>query len=584
MELDALPRQGPHRSGVQKRRYMPGQRRALPLIALAACALCAEAGLNAAPPAVVSITPSPSEWVVDGGSVDTVAVTFDAPCRVPVGAIRARSDRSGPLTPIEIAPVDALTDTITVHLPPVSADRVTLIIDYTIVNAAGEALDGEIDDPGVPTLPSGDGAAGGQAVLQYTVIQGDVNRDGAVDVIDYAVLNSAFGTSDPRADLNGDGIVDQQDQDILLAGFGQRMPAVDPTPPHVVSIEPDAAPLPTLRVLVTFSELMDVTTVTATSMYLNDADGGLLMPSAPPQTVDALEFAFSFTQFSCDRDYAARVAGSAADMGGALLPLEPPHAIEVRDTSPPIIECPALTFVNSTTPDSIPPEDIAAHAELQAVLGSVSAEDECTEPGEIAMSEPLDAPVDGLRLGVNTLTFTATDGAGNTSECETVLIVVPAVPLEGPEGQEGPEGVAGLPGEDGADGIDCWDVNADGVADASEDRNGDGIVDVWDCQGATGPEGAEGQDGAPGEDGAPGPAGADGEQGPPGADGAAGSQGPPGPQGELGTTVVVGQPSSTDRTGAPRVQGPRLCGALGLVPALLLLMLALSSRRSIRRR
>ncbi len=48
-------------------------------------------------------------------------------------------------------------------------------------------------------------------------------------------------------------------------------------------------------------------------------------------------------------------------------------------------------------------------------------------------------------------------------------------------GCEGDDGAPGADGTDGADGISCWDLNANGQADADEDLNGDGVVDAVDC-------------------------------------------------------------------------------------------------------
>ena len=51
--------------------------------------------------------------------------------------------------------------------------------------------------------------------------------------------------------------------------------------------------------------------------------------------------------------------------------------------------------------------------------------------------------------------------------------------------------IQGTAGEVGSNGQDCWDLNANGEEDTSEDRNGDGNVDILDCQGDAG---ADGQD------------------------------------------------------------------------------------------
>jgi hypothetical protein len=62
----------------------------------------------------------------------------------------------------------------------------------------------------------------------------------------------------------------------------------------------------------------------------------------------------------------------------------------------------------------------------------------------------------------------------------------------GEQGPPGPPGANGTDGEDGEDGISCWDLNENGIEDASEDVNGDSVVDVMDCAGPPGPQGDPG--------------------------------------------------------------------------------------------
>ncbi len=54
--------------------------------------------------------------------------------------------------------------------------------------------------------------------------------------------------------------------------------------------------------------------------------------------------------------------------------------------------------------------------------------------------------------------------------------------LGGCSGDDGDDGTPGAPGAAGTDGINCWDLNANGVADPEEDVNDDGVVDVLDCR------------------------------------------------------------------------------------------------------
>ena len=57
--------------------------------------------------------------------------------------------------------------------------------------------------------------------LGTTVLRaGDINDDGAVDILDIAYIGARFGGSDPLADLNGDGEVDILDLVLAASNFG----------------------------------------------------------------------------------------------------------------------------------------------------------------------------------------------------------------------------------------------------------------------------------------------------------------------------------------------------------------------------
>lgn len=66
---------------------------------------------------------------------------------------------------------------------------------------------------------------------------------------------------------------------------------------------------------------------------------------------------------------------------------------------------------------------------------------------------------------------------------------------------------------DAASGLACWDLNGDGIQDASEDINGDQQWNALDCQGPAGNDGIDGVDGVDGMDGAQGPIGPAGPAG-----------------------------------------------------------------------
>jgi octaheme c-type cytochrome (tetrathionate reductase family) len=54
---------------------------------------------------------------------------------------------------------------------------------------------------------------------------------------------------------------------------------------------------------------------------------------------------------------------------------------------------------------------------------------------------------------------------------------------DGKDGKDGTAGLDGTNGTDGTNGLNCWDLNANGVADfPDEDTNDDGVIDVYDCR------------------------------------------------------------------------------------------------------
>jgi hypothetical protein len=54
-----------------------------------------------------------------------------------------------------------------------------------------------------------------------TLLAGDVNGDGAIDILDIAYMGARFDGTDPHADLNADGVVDILDLVLAAVNFGQ---------------------------------------------------------------------------------------------------------------------------------------------------------------------------------------------------------------------------------------------------------------------------------------------------------------------------------------------------------------------------
>lgn len=511
-------------------------------------------------------------------------VQFDSPVIVVDDAISIRTLDLGPIVPVLTLPLGIPTTSISVSFSPISADLATLVLSDSIVNELGEALDGEIASPHTPILPSGNGSVGGSAVFQFTVLQGDVNRDGIVDALDFAKLRAAATNYDPLADLNSDGRIDVADETIVLNGAGVSITKTDHNRPTVVTISPGIVPLPSGEIVVVFNELIDADTVNEQSVSVAGTNGALLRATGPPQTQDGLRFVFPFADVACEQNYDVSVSNAVADISGELLSPPTSHRLFGEDNDPPTLACPLVSYVNSTTPFAITAAEIPGIAAIQAFLRGPTASDTCsTRLGSVTLVSSLDSPTTDLPLGVNTVTFTATDEAGNVQICNSFLIVVPAVPLppiQGPQGatgapgatgatgatggpggngQTGSQGAPGTDGQNGADGTDgvdgasgesCWDLNGNGLADPTEDRNADGVVNVLDCQGEPGPEGPSGQDGTTGSDGSNGTDGTNGTDPP---------AGDPIPN-DTGTTTPI-------------------CGALGMINLLFMLSALVSLRR-----
>ncbi len=488
----------------------------------------------AAPPTIIAVEPPPSEWIVNEQPLSQLTLTFDQEVDLPSDAVIARTLGGGSL-PVSLDSLPGVpTTAVVISIPAISADRLTLVVDFSIINMDGVALDGEVQAPHDPTFPTGDGRQGGAAVFQFTVLQGDVNRDGVVDILDHTALGAVLGTCegepdyDPHADLDASGCVDDADAAILISAFGTRVPSTDGAPPTVALIAPTSLPLPEDQLVVTFDELIDPETIARTTVYGVNSNGALIVPTDPPTTVDGRTFVFPMeTQPACQEHYELAISNAVADQSGLLLDQTFLFELDGADQDPPALACPQALYVNSTTLFGIPQDEVPTLPQAAGLLDDIVASDACS-PVNVATS--LDTATEDLPLGVSTIEVTATDAAGNASTCDVTLIVVPAVIAPA-----------------------CWDLNGNGHTDPEEDGNGDGLFDALDCQGATGAEGPTGPPGAAGENGA---AGSSGGPGPPGQNGLEGMPGPAGSQGNTGLAGEDGTDGERGTAGAPGPAGP----------------------------
>ena len=130
-----------------------------------------------------------------------------------------------------------------------------------MTDLAGNALDGEFDNPTDGSDPSsdtyltaGDGAAGGDFHFRFDVLPGDATGDGAVDPNDLASLLAGFARSNrlpAQGEFTGDGRVDRGDLQVLQATLGRSLPAAAPDPNpggfgFFAGFDPFAAMIPTV--------------------------------------------------------------------------------------------------------------------------------------------------------------------------------------------------------------------------------------------------------------------------------------------------------------------------------------------------
>lgn len=121
------------------------------------------------------------------------------------------------------------------------ADQLTLGLNADgaspITDLAGNLLDGEWDNPSSrldnasDTYPSGNGAAGGNFVFNFTILAGDANRDLRVDTADQAIWQANQGAANPTfvmGDFNGDGFVDQLDENLRAQNNGLNLDEATP--------------------------------------------------------------------------------------------------------------------------------------------------------------------------------------------------------------------------------------------------------------------------------------------------------------------------------------------------------------------
>ncbi len=280
-------------------------------------------------PAINEVVPPLGAGVVDQVGLSTVRLTFSEAVTIAPGAIRAWGVASGPI-PLSTSWNAAANELTVTFIPAITAERVTLVVGPGVTGEFGDELDGEVPNPRFPTIPTGDGNAGGVAVFRWDVLQGDANRDGVTNAADAQAVLAALGTCgiepladpdfDANADLNIDGCVNVLDVQILLSGLGGSLPPLDGAAPTIASIsrdngEPLTEDLSDLTIVM--SEPIVADGVVPSCVRMRSLDGQLFLPSSTSLLVDERTIACHFDPpLSSCGDYTVVLASSIIDLSG----------------------------------------------------------------------------------------------------------------------------------------------------------------------------------------------------------------------------------------------------------------------------
>jgi hypothetical protein len=176
----------------------------------------------AGPPKIVQTVPTPGGSVLGSPSPSQLTVWFHTPVNAVDANFSLVGNVSGPQT-ISIVSGANVNPVVINTASQLPADTYTLTVTSGVTAAnSGMALDGEIANPTSPaSLPSGDGVAGGNAVIQFEVtscnlvsdIDNDCDKD-AIDIdlfVDVLLENDTDAGHMTRSDIDGSGTPDGLD-------------------------------------------------------------------------------------------------------------------------------------------------------------------------------------------------------------------------------------------------------------------------------------------------------------------------------------------------------------------------------------
>ncbi|MEI7657895.1 MAG: M1 family aminopeptidase [Phycisphaerae bacterium] len=170
------------------------------------------------PAKVVATSPAPGATLL--AAPPTFTIGYSEPVTVPAGAITVTGP-GGVAVPATHAYDGAAMRSTLSFASPLGAGVYTVRVPATVMTvSSGLGLDGEV---AAGVLPSGDGLAGGDAVVAFTVslppCPADYNADGGVDGGDVESFFRDWEAGEAAADVNADGGVDGGDLSTFFAAW-----------------------------------------------------------------------------------------------------------------------------------------------------------------------------------------------------------------------------------------------------------------------------------------------------------------------------------------------------------------------------
>ena len=289
--------------------------------------------MDLTPPRVMSITPSPSIQVVNQFGISSLQVVFSEPVVLGAASVALYRQSTGIVQDVSMTLGDDSTTLDLSLAEAVKNDRLYLVLRDTIADLAGNELDGEIVDPTSAVPPSGNGRSGGDFVVAFQMLQGDINRDGETNLADAQILAGALGAAqgdalfDSRADLNGDGFINVLDVAIYQAAEGQSLV---PRPLALVGINATDPPVNTVlrqpsvnSIRVDFDGNISTSLLNSRSLLLLDPSGARVVPSSvDAQSTSSVTFSFD-QPLSAPGDYRLQLSQALTDASGFLVAAGP---------------------------------------------------------------------------------------------------------------------------------------------------------------------------------------------------------------------------------------------------------------------